>query len=502
MTIKVNDNDPEVNTYNERYLWNSSTNDIRVSGSADGSHKFIGEFDDLQIWKTSQPEIIIVPFVITNYTLTTNTDTFVLTGTANSDSPITSIQYRKYVESQADDAGWENCACADNNCDSITENFTCTIPDLDLQQTYTYELRSGTGEPVTYIGADKYKKFDITRMDSNEMVAWWSFDDTTTITDRSGNELNGTAVGTITTGTSDLGSNTNVFAENGCFEIPDENGLLDFSGITSEFTVDALIKPSVDLADNTRYVVIQKSANNDDLIWEFGIIGGSNVLWTTVHTSEGNKGFDTTQTLNIGEWNRVKIAFSNLDQTYTVKINDSTPESFSWYKAFDMPQSSGDLTIGSSRNCSYKFLGEIDDIKIYNTADARAPQVSIEPLATPERVTNANQPFDISVTDETGIKDFEFLFYNGPFGDNLDTENWVQVENPTTGAWGDKSIRIEITAPNLGDGEWYLYMRSTDTNGFKHTYENSGWYSYDPRVSPSAMPYYRFVMETEDILLH
>lgn len=477
-----------------------SSSPLVIGGQTNGAQAFNGEIDEVKIYNV--PNFPVVPdFTNLNIPGVTSSSSFNITGTANyGGGNILGVQSRPYIFDQDEGSNWDECSCIDGSCNSNEEEFSCNVTGLTEERTYTYELRYSFGDPVEYLTSDKWIKADILRNDEDNLVAWWTFDGLENLIDRSVSGLDGSKVGTITSGESlDTGSFTNIFPRDGYYLVPDPNGILDFSGTTDEFTVDVLVKPSTDLQNDQRYLLFAKSnETGDDLLWEMGIIGGSNVLYTTIKTVDGNIGFDTQNALTLGVWNRIRLSFSNLDQTYTVKINNNNVESRSFHKAFNMPSSTGNMFIGAFIHGESQMLGEIDDIRITTGADAKAPVIVVSELEDPERVTNPNQEFHISVTDETGIEDFEYLFFDYEMGNDLDNEAWVQIDNPLSGSWGDNSLTFDITAPDLSDGPWYLFTRSTDSNGFKHYYTNDGWYTHVDSTTPSAMPYYRFVVEADD----
>ncbi|MFA5623101.1 MAG: LamG-like jellyroll fold domain-containing protein, partial [Candidatus Dojkabacteria bacterium] len=456
------------------------------------------------------------PVILNNTSVLATSGTYILQGTVNTNTSdnIAQIQYREYVQGQGENLNWKECTCNLAPCDSPTEEFSCSITNIPESSTTTYEIRYGYGDPASYLANNSYGIFDITRDSTNSLEVWWSFDKAEELIDYSANLPNGTldGIGTLSSNLT-TGSITKVFDGNTHFEVQDTSGLLNFNSESSQFTVDMWLKPEIGLNINTDYFIISKNAAESSIVWGIKIHvtaeGNYNVRGILNTGGEIKEvGYnDTKAFLTAGEWNHVLFSFANLDSTATIKVNDNSPSVYDNGKYFSLPASSSSITVGALASGGDKFKGEIGDIKIFSITDARAPQITFTELSDPERITNdPNQEFEITITDQTGVQSFGYFFFNmsgswdipEPDFIHIADREWIYVDNPTEGNWGDKEVVIRINAVNLSDTIWYLYTRAKDTNGFESLFPGHWWYTSYYTSSPSAMPYYQFYVEAQD----
>jgi hypothetical protein len=517
ITLKVNDNDTIISEIYQSMSLDESSAPVTIGSRATDNNKFVGEIDDIKIYnETYVPPY--TPFEFSTSAAIVSTNTYTLQGTADTiDKEISTIQYRLFNSSQAQGDNWSSCTCDDGTCNSVIEDFSCNIADIPAF-TSTYELRLGYGEPLEYITSETYGRFDITKDTSDSLVTWWGFDSDTNITDYGVNELDGTVVGHVETSiSSETGSRTNVFHGDTYFEIADTERKLNFNDVDSEFTVELDIKPEIGFNTNQDYYIMTKNAPDSSFVWGIkiyvtldgdydirGIINTENQIKEIGHN---DLSANSNTYLTPGDWNHVVFSFANLDSTATIKVNDNPPSVYSNSIYFLMPTSTSPITIGGNPAIGNKFEGEIGDIKIYSTTDARAPQITFKELDNKERITNdPNQEFEITVTDQTGVESFGYFFFDmsgswdipEPGYIPIADREWTYVDNPTEGNWGDKEVVIKINAVDLSDKLWYLYTRATDSNGFESLLPDHWWYTTYAHHTPSAMPYYQFFVEARD----
>jgi hypothetical protein len=434
-------------------------------------------------------------------------DSYTLEGLATSVENMSTIQYRKYIEGQGENDNWSNCTCDDGTCDSLSEEFSCNITTIPSLTTTTYEVRFGFGNPLEYVTSDIYGVFDITNDPTDTLQAWWSFDNELALTDYSGNSLDGSMTGSVTLSeSSETGSFTNVFDGDTYFEVDDSEGILNFNGTDDEFMVDFWIKPDEGLSVYSTYRIL----NDDDSNWGLKLtlnhlgdysIRGHVKSGTSIKTvGEG----DENSYLIPGQWNHVVFSYSNIDYTMTLKVNNNDKCVLFNSIAFLMPNPSLDITVGATSLGAEGFEGEIDNILIFDNADTRSPQIEFTPLEDPEWVTDSSQEFEVTVTDETGVESFSYLFFPTPYYPDwentvtIDQLEWTEVVTPDVGSWGDQEVVIRFNAPALSDGVWYLYVQSEDSNEFNTVLPGGWWYTSSGESSPSVMPYYYFYVEAVD----
>ena len=497
--------------------FDTSTGPLVIGGMGQDSYydPFDGPIDNVKIY-SEYFNIPDSPVVLNNSSVLATSATYVLQGTVNTNTSdeIVQVQYREYVQGQLENANWIECTCVSEPCDSPTEEFSCSITNIPQSSTTTYEIRYGYGDPVSYLASNSYGIFDITRDSTNSLEAWWSFDKATEVIDYSVNELNGTLNGAGAISLNPItGSVTNVFDGDTYFEVPDTSGLLNFNSEDSQFTVDMWIKPDVGLNSNQDYHVMYKNAPDSSFAWGIKIfvtLDGDYNIRGLINSNGSTKqivDYNPNAYLTPGDWNHVVFSFANVDSTATIKVNDNNPDVYSNDIYFLIPTSSSPLTIGANPTGGNKFEGEIGDIKIYSSADARAPQVTFTDLDNSERITNnPNQEFEITVTDQTGVESFGYFFF--PMAGSWDVEapdyidirdrEWIYVENPTEGNWGDKEVVIRINAVNLSDSIWYLYTRASDLNNFESLLPTHWWYTTYGSSTPSSIPFYQFYVEAQD----
>lgn len=493
----INDEEVASTVLSSEIIPYESDKNITFAARQDGYEAFTGQLDEIKIYDLTQPtgsgsvdyfSNLNTPAVIENIS------TFNLTGTSAYIGQIDNIQYRKYEVGLAENDNWQNCTCDDGSCDFSEEDFSCSISNISESGTYAYQLRL-VSEGINLSPSD-WETVEVTREDTRELIAWWGFDNATTLYDYSGNNYNGSIGGTTSVSTSPVtGSFTNTFDTNTIATIPDPTGAFDFAEENAHYELEMRIKQNGDSLEGD-YDFIQKYRNDGGNSWDLdfmtnringAIYSSNNEFFRTSRSTPG------TTILSPDTWHTVRFVYSNADQTVYIQIDGNTPEYFGSTREFPLQISTGNLVIKSN---SY-FRGEIDDIKIFRGGDAKAPQVSFEDFSDLDRVTNNVVNLDVTVTDQTGIENLEYLFHNSPYGTDIDSLAWIQVTNPTTGSWGDKQLVFNIESLPLTDGSWYLYVRATDSYNFKHLYEN-GWFTTYSTASPSAMPYLHFIVEAQD----
>jgi len=469
------------------------------SGNLALSDNFNGSLDEILIYSLKQPEDEEEP-PVTEYfsninapTVVKNSSNFSLTGIAHYDTEISSIEYRKYSEGLNLEDNWGLCNCTDGDCNSSNENFSCNLSNLENKNGYTYQLRFSYNNFSSYLSSSFWEIIDIIRNDENDLIAWWPFGNTLTLYDYSGNDLNGIITGSNLTSISTLtGSKTNIFNQNTKIEISDPLQKFNLEEIEKELRFEIKIKPYEETSLNRYGFIYKPKQDESGFVWKLDM-QGTDVYSYIVAFQNDYTYIDDPAFLLSEEWNTLRLAFSSPDQTFMIKTNNNTPKISPVYNPFNIPSSQEPLFIDANG----KFIGEIDDIKVFSTADVKAPQVEFEKIGNLERIETNDIDIDITVTDETGIDNFEYLFLQSDTGADLNSEAWVQILEPTVGNWGEKNLLFNVQKDDLVDGPWNLFVRATDSNGFKHLYEN-GWYTHVGFPTPSAMPYLHFVIEAMD----
>lgn len=480
----------------------NSTNFLTINGRPDGDGGLGADINEIRIFNYIEiAEESSYTFNLDSTGYVTDTETLDIGGGIIATTNISSIQYRKYQQGQGVDDNWSNCSCDDDQCDSTEELFTCNIENISPLRN-SYELRSGSGDPTEYTGENS--KFEIMRTDSDSILSWWRFDKEDTLENYSQYDLTSSTSNIFTLMTSPLtNSSTLNFDGDSYFDVEDNEGILNFSGENDEFTINMLIKPEEGLTTDTTYWIMSRSDENWG-IYLYVTENGDYRIGSTIGTGDKYTEIGSEETyLNPGEWNSIIYSFSNEDFTSTIKINDQDLVIYSNFGRFYISDSISQITIGADSYKENAFVGEIDDIFILNYADTRAPQVSFTQLESPTNVTNPNQEFELTVTDETGVQSLEYLFYDSEYSQTypetpISDLEWTSITEPTEGQFQDKEIVARLNAPNLQDGRWYLYVRASDINGFNTINPDSYWYTYSDLSSPSVMPYTYFIIEAVD----
>lgn len=462
---------------------------------------FDGAIDEIKIYNTSTPPEGEEDPPVTEYftdldyaKLLKNTSAYNITGVAHHDLNISSIQYRRFQEGLGENDSWSNCSCTDGLCNSKNENFSCNLSGINNNDEYTYQIRIGYNSDNEYIQESDWAIIDIYRYDGNDLLAWWPFGNSSTLYDYSGNNINGEITGNNQTLVSSAtGSRTNFFNLDTKVEIPDSFNRFNVEDVSKELRFELKVKPYPETSTE-RYALIYKPKQEENgVVWALDL-EGTNVYSGIVYFQDEYTNINDPASLISNDWNRLRLAFSSPDQGFMIRANNSAPKISVYYNPFGIPSSYEPLVINANNN----FVGEIDDIKVFGSADVKAPEVEFSNIGNLERLESSDIDIDVVVKDETGIDSFEYLFLQFDTGNNLDTEPWEQVITPTQGNWGDKELLFNIQKNNLEDGRWNLFVRATDSNGFKHLYTKSGWYTFVDFPTPSAMPYLSFVIEAQD----
>jgi RHS repeat-associated protein len=198
----------------------------------------------------------------------------------------------------------------------------------------------------------------------SDLVSRWKLDEGSgsTINDSKGTN-NGTAANTSWT-TGRLGNALSFNGTSSYISVPDTDNSLD---IDNEITITAWIKPN-NLSGYYCIAAKQPSgtaANNYPGNYEFRIEQTSGCLKLLHQTSTGNtiSAYMSTIAVNVGQWQHVVVT---LKEGSSVKfyINGLPAGSFSQTTAFGIANNNP-LRIGSRKDSSCWFNGDIDDVQIY-----------------------------------------------------------------------------------------------------------------------------------------
>ena len=196
--------------------------------------------------------------------------------------------------------------------------------------------------------------------DDPSLVGWWNFDDgpSGTALDSSGNGNHGTLQGGITWVTTETGWAVELDGSTGNITIPfsDSLGVLN----TGDFTLTAWFKP--DAIPTANQIVFQQ-----------GDLDGIGRTWLFVHSTNEIRTFlGGSPTLSLipvegGTWYHAAVVVTEQGATDSIQMfvngrAEAAPGELG------MEDSQGEFFIGSHKNGSNFWDGQLDDIRIYNRA--------------------------------------------------------------------------------------------------------------------------------------
>ncbi len=433
------------------------------------------------------------------------TVTGTLTSGSGSASVIDGMSFRLHdtkFDTYSDWSG-ESCSADDGAYDETVESFTCTVSVPNDKKMYIAEFEAIDAELSTTL-PENFAKLKIFNDSDETLRAWVNFGDPEAPLDFT-NNYSVDAVGTVSSGTGPEGMTTASLGGEGQYTLNDALGELSFNESDGQYTIKLRVKPSSSMLDSgLNYPLLKKTfSDGSDTSWELGIRDNLHLFSSFYYLPDEYlmPGYETetNNELVADEWNEIYMSWSNKSKGIVIRVNDGTPiQTYYDLTAEELEVSDDPIQIGGDASNSNRFIGEIDDIFIFNSSDVETPQITVTPLTNKERVATSTPTFNVSITDETGIKSFEYLFSDSAENDDLDSLSWISAESPSDGSWGGTTETLSITPAALADGEWYLYMRATDNNDLKSQYTNVGWSTYFIVSTTSAMPYYRFKVEVRD----
>jgi len=465
---------------------------------------------------TSDPQNITEAQYYHNYDLTTVTeginlektaavatsDTVTINGTAVNSNNIGDVQWY-----QNDQDGWTSCMPDEQQAPSQLVNFSCVVTGINSSSYFVVYIRDidGNGNPIA---ESDYGKVRIQADFSNKLVAWWNLTGGSNVVDALGNLNSVTTTGSVATNTTaDYMPVAEFNGDSNHYAIADPTDVTGFPGADQSFTIKMRLWPSSS-GTGINQVILEKgpigeryrlSIDENMRLRGTVYLQGEEVSTPDYYGYKSVPADFTNAQLIPDQWNDIEMKWNYEDRGLAIRVNQNREVAVYYSNRRAFPFSDNAFVIGSAFNGDGRILGKIDGVRIFSGADVEAPQITVESSDNQERVTTPTPSFNLTATDTSGVASLEYLFYNSSAGQNLDGKAWVQVTNPTTGNWGDHTITATITANNLTDGKWYLYMRATDVNGLKTVYTNDGWFtSYDQSTATSVMPYYRFVVEVRD----
>ena len=467
----------------------ASNNYFTIGARPDGGSAFNGQIDEIKIYNTALDYSNLVPTIsiVNAAEVISNLDDISLTGTLfNYGSTIDGIEYREYEIGLGDDDNWQSCSCDDGSCDEASEDFTCSFSasNASLKK---YQLRAFEGE-------ENYSDivfFETSYDPAGDLLSWWNFNESDMIDWGSDFDmsLNGSAV--LGTG-DDLGA---LDLSDYYYSYDDSAGDFDFDTETSELRIDVRFKVASDFTGWKHLASKENSEGN--LTWNLSI-NDENKLVFEVHGENGDDRITATEAITADEWHDVTLLFNAADRAYSLTDNGVTINAVSTYK--DYPQdSSQNLVLGARGAGNEIFDGLIDDLRIYDEADALAPTIEITPLENPERVTTDSPSISATITDPSGVKEVEYLLYDFFWtSEDIEGLNWQNIETPDDGVFDETTEEVTINFSDLEDDNWYLFIRATDENGNKSLGGRSGYIHYYHTYSTGITGTYRFVVEADD----
>ncbi|HPJ17083.1 MAG TPA: LamG domain-containing protein [Candidatus Woesebacteria bacterium] len=463
----------------------TSNGSVSFGASLDGGSPFVGQLDSVAIYNTvhsyGQPSdgdneapVVTLTSVDVGSTYKTLADEYQIVGTVtDNDKGVASVEYRLAS------GEWQECSLESGS-------FTCSIDNIVGDQSKLVEIRSTDLSTAQNVSETKGFYLIANATPVGGLLANFSM----------ANEND--SVGFL--GKSSVLGTFNGGLFNGSTKVlySDLNKNFDFAGDNGSFTVDVMVKPDSSWSNNAK-VIVGKTKEDGNSSWELSISADLHVYAFFDTEDDLTVGQDQANTLvTAGEWSHVILSWDAATKSVSLKVNSNEAVIGSFALKNTLSESTKDLVVGGiKKNDEMRFTGELDDLKIYTSGDASAPYVEITPLADRERVTTKNPEFEITVTDQNKISEVEYLFANSPYNTNIDAENW-QTINPVDESFDETTEEFVITASNLTDGTWYLFVRATDENGNKSLYVNDGWNTSYGVSSNSVMAVYRFVVEAED----
>lgn len=254
-----------------------------------------------------------------------------------------------------------------------------TVSPIYVGNVYQYTSQSSFNGLIDHVKIYDYARtpaqiaYDYNR---GEPVAHWKMDECqgSTIHDSSNNSNHGTltvtttggntnGIGTCTTSTSAWGSGSSgkfgaslyLDGDNDKIVVTDNDTLDGFTGMS----VFLWAKPSI---SSVKEIIIKHNTGTSDINWELYQNGnnlGARINGTSgTCTSTGDK--FTTNT-----WHHIGMVWTGTE----IKIYiDGVLSSNSCSRITSLPNTAGNLSIGSYESGSYSFNGQLDDIRIYNYA--------------------------------------------------------------------------------------------------------------------------------------
>lgn len=196
---------------------------------------------------------------------------------------------------------------------------------------------------------------------TNGIVGWWKFNGSAA--DSSGNANDGTvSAATLATGQNGLANSAYYFDGSSYIQSPSGKVYAKFG--TTDFSVSYWIKPGT--ISSTSYVLDIKYAGTNEAGYNLFIYPSYTSAFTVANGST-QTGLTSTATISSGQWGHVVGVRSNWGmQLYVNGILDKSQSGFAvrWNTNSYYPLTFGAYTSGVSS----KYVGSIDDVRIYNRA--------------------------------------------------------------------------------------------------------------------------------------
>lgn len=240
--------------------------------------------------------------------------------------------------------------CTDNDADGFNAETSLCGP-VDCDDTDATINPSATEIPCDGIDQDCSGQ-DYCPSDPDSPVVYFSLDNDTT--DSSGNENNGTVVGTSLFSAGQIGS-AFTFDGNTFIDVASSSGL----DLGENYSISLWANPA-NLPTWQCLVERGESSTNRMGLW----LNNSSITFET--SNNGGNWWTTSAIISLDQWQHIVAVHDGSTDTESIYVNGTLVASQPG-RTTDTPNL-GNLNIGSSPAYSndYKFSGNIDDVRIYN----------------------------------------------------------------------------------------------------------------------------------------